>query len=154
MARTILKFKNRKIEGTYFQLPHAIVDSENWCNASPQAIKLLMYLARCFNGRNNGDLSAPFSTMKKRGWASPNTLSIALKELQHYGLIEMTRHGDLTGKCSLFALTWLKINYLGHKLELCNPTEVASGKWKHPVAKFDRKLAPKGYCKRIKKNKS
>jgi hypothetical protein len=91
--------------------------------------------------------------MKTLGWASPNTLSAALKELQHYGFIEMTRQGELPGKCSLFSLTWLKIDHLGDKLVLCKPSAVASGKWKTPVAKFNRKLAPKGYCKRVKRNK-
>lgn len=138
MARNREKYKNRKIEGGFCLIPHAVIESSNWRNASGNAIKLLTVMARAYNGKNNGDLCAAFSVMKNYGWASQATLDWGLKELQHYGLIEKTRQGDLTKKPSLYAITWQPIDQLGLKLELCGPTNVASGKWRKPVSGFKR----------------
>lgn len=142
--RSRRKHKGRKEFGGFSAIPHAVQDSANWCNASPNAIKLLIAIARAYNGKNNGDLCAAFSLMKKRGWSSQTTLDWGLKELQHYGLIQKTRQGDLTKKPSLYALTWLPIDDIGQKLELCSHSPVASGLWKFPVARFDRKTVSKG----------
>lgn len=139
MAKKIRKEKNRRIDGRYCAVPHAVLDSVNWRNASPNAIKLLLAIQRSYNGSNNGDLCAAFSMMKKYGWSSQATLDWGIKELMHYGFIEKTRQGDLTKKPSLYAITWYSIDYLGEKLELCGPTRVASGKWKQTVNVFDRK---------------
>ena len=144
MTRSRLKLQGRRIEGTYSSIPHAVQDSSNWRNASSNAIKLLMAISRNYNGKNNGDLSAAFSVMRAKGWASPNTLVWGLKELLHYKLLEKTRQGDFTKKPSLYAITWQPIDDLGNKLELCSPSKVASGKWKHPVPLFDRTLVEKG----------
>lgn len=140
MTRDRRKFKNRKIDGGFCAVPHAVQDSANWRNASPNAIKLLLAILRSYTGKNNGDLCAAFSIMKKYGWSSQATLDWGIKELIHYGFIEKTRQGDLTKKPSLYAITWYSIDHLGEKLELCGPTSVASGKWKQTVSVFDRKL--------------
>lgn len=142
--RSRAKHKGRKDFGTFSAIPHAVQDSQNWCNASPNAIKLLLAVARSYNGSNNGDLCAAFSLMKKRGWSSQTTLDWGLKELQHYGLLQKTRQGDLTKKPSLYAITWQPIDNVGDKLELCNHSNVASGLWRIPAPIFDRKLVRKG----------
>ena len=154
MARNREKFKNRKIEGGFCAIPHAVIESSNWKNASGNALKLLTTMVKAYNGKNNGDLSAAFSQMKKYGWVSQATLDWGLKELLHYGFIEKTRQGDLTKKPSLYALTWLAIDQLGEKLELCRPTNVASGKWKNKVDRFNRKLVKinKRGSRRLKKD--
>lgn len=143
-GRSRLKFKGRKEGGTFTLVPHSVQDSENWRNAKPDAIKLLLAIARDYNGSNNGDLCAAYSRMKVRGWASQSTLDWSLKELLHYGLIQKTRQGDLTKKPSLYALTWRPIDNLGEKLELCSPSVKASGLWKNPVPKFNRRLVERG----------
>jgi hypothetical protein len=142
--RSRRKHKGRRELGTFSAIPHAVQDSDNWCNASPNAIKLLLAIARSYNGNNNGDLCAAFSVMKKRGWSSQTTLDWGLKELQYYGLIEKTRQGDLTKKPSLYALSWQPIDDVGLKLELCNHSPVASGLWRKTVLPFNRKLVEKG----------
>lgn len=143
MARNREKYKNRKIEGGFCAIPHAVIESSNLKNASGNAIKLLTVMVRAYNGKNNGDLCAAFSVMKIYGWTSQATLDWGLKELLHYGFIEKTRQGDLTKKPSLYAITWQPIDQLGEKLELCGPSTVASGKWKNPVTAFKRSAVVK-----------
>ena len=142
--RSRVKFKNRKESGTFTAIPHAVQDSVNWRNAKPDAIKLLLAIARGYNGSNNGDLCAAYSIMRARGWRSQSTLDWSIKELIHYGLIQKTRQGTLTKKPSLYALTWRPIDNLGDKLELCGPSNKASGLWNNPVPKFDRELVKRG----------
>lgn len=142
--RDRVKFKNRKESGYFTAIPHAVQDSANWRNAKPDAIKLLLAISRQFNGKNNGDLCAAYSMMKLRGWSSQTTLDWSLKELLHYGLIQKTRQGDLTKKPSLYAITWIPIDDLGDKLELCKTSKTASGLWKIAVPIFERKLVKKG----------
>lgn len=126
----------RRESGTFTLIPHAVQDSENWKRCGASAIKLLLAIARQYNGNNNGDLCASWSILRARGMRSPDTLNRALCELKHYGLIELTRQGGLHVP-SLYALTWLAIDDCKGKLDV-SATRVASGKWKHPREPFDR----------------
>lgn len=135
--RSRTKHKGRKTSWTFVSVPHPVMDSLNWQRCTATAIKLLMELARQYNGRNNGDLSAAMGILGPRGWSSPETVTNAHRELQHYGLIELTRQGGLHGP-SLYALTWYPIDDCGGKLD-CSATRVASGAWKTPVvSRFKR----------------
>jgi hypothetical protein len=71
-------------------------------------------------------------------------LARRLKELVHFGLIEMTRQGGLN-RCSLYALTWRPIDDCKGKLD-CAATKNASGKWKEwpgePLELRQRKKSP------------
>lgn len=129
--RSRLKHKGRRESGTFLSLPHAVMDSPNWRRCSATAIKLLCDLARQYNGRNNGDLCAALSVLRPRGWKSSETLVNAHRELQHYGLILLTRQGSLLGP-SLYALTWQSIDECHGKLDV-SATKVAPGTWKVTV---------------------
>lgn len=133
MKRTRLKSKGRKENHSFIGLPHAVVRSENWRACGGSAIKVLLHLADQYNGHNNGDLSAPLSA-KPGGVASPSTLTRALKELQHFGLIVTTRHGG-KNRASLYALTWNAIDECKGKLEV-RATHTAPGDWKEPRSRF------------------
>lgn len=130
------KHKGRALTGTFSAVPHAVQDSQNWHRCGGTAIKLLLALVRQFNGRNNGDLGASMSILKRVGWRSPETISLALRELRHLGLITLTRQGGLHGP-SLYALTWHPIHDCNGKLD-CAPTRVASGDWRTPREAFKR----------------
>jgi len=134
--RSRQKHKGRKVMGTFTRIPHAVQDSSNWKACGPSAIKLLCDVARQYNGRNNGDLCASISVLRPRGWTSPDTLRWALRELQHYGFLTLTRQGGLNC-ASLYALTWQAIDDCGGKLD-CGPTSVASGEWSVPRELFVR----------------
>jgi len=126
------KAKGRAETGIHFGLPHAVMDSPNYRALHAHAVKLLNDLGRQFRGYNNGDMSAAWRLMQPRGWKSRDTLARALAELLHFGMIEKTRQGGLN-RCSLYALTWHKIDECKGKLDVA-PSRVASGLWKTPMS--------------------
>jgi hypothetical protein len=77
-----LQNKGRAELGSFTAIPHAVQDSANWRACGGSAIKL-RDLARQYRGSNNGDLGASMSILKSRGWTSPETVTFALRELQH-----------------------------------------------------------------------
>jgi hypothetical protein len=91
-------------------------------------LKLLIDVAAQYRGTNNGDLSASFTLMKKRGWTSKDQLQKALTELLDRGFLILTRQGGRTMP-SLFALTWESIDECGGKLDISS-TITASNLWK------------------------
>ena len=134
--RSRSRHKGRVEGGTFTAIPHALQDCANWRRCSATGIKMLCELSRQYNGRNNGDLCAALSLLKPRGWTSPTTVTWALRELQHYRFIMLTRQGGLRAP-SLFALTWRPIDECGGKLEYA-PTRVPKTDWKEPRERFLR----------------
>ena len=112
-----LRTKNRKSGSSYLGLPHYLINHRNFQTLSPRATKLLIDIAAQYRGSNNGDLCAPISLMRERGWRSSDQLFKARKELLDRGLIVTSRQGGLN-KCSLFALTWLPIDECQRKLDI------------------------------------
>ena len=126
------RFKSRKDTGWFMRIPVEVLDSPGYRALSFKARALLLDLGAQYRGRNNGDLAAPWSWMKARGWKSKDTLRRALLELLASGMIEQTRQGGL--HCpSLFAFTWLPIDDCGDKLDV-PATSVPSGLWRRPPA--------------------
>lgn len=122
MAKSYGKSKGRKESGSFIALPHALIDHPDFASLTPTALKVLLWLARRYNGHNNGDLSVTASQIKPFGVGSTASLSKALKELQAKRLIVRTREGFFqkqNPRCSLYALTWKPIDECpGKDLEL------------------------------------
>ena len=131
MDRMLARTKGRKEAGNFLRVPAAVIDSPNFRCLTTKAKALILDMGAAFNGHNNGDLAAPWSWMRERGWRSKDTLQRALEELQRHGMIELTRQGGLHGP-SLYAFTWMPIDRCKDKLEVPSTT-VASGKWKQPI---------------------
>lgn len=131
-GRTLERAKGRKESGTFVRIPTAVLNHPNFTALSKKAQALLLDIGARFNGFNNGDLAAPYSWMKERGWRSKGTLTNATKELLDAGLIELTRQGGLHGP-NLYAFTWIEIHESRTRLDI-SPTRVASGKWKQTRA--------------------
>ncbi|MGH8041286.1 MAG: hypothetical protein ACREPN_04490 [Rudaea sp.] len=133
--RTRERFRARRDTGWFFRLPVAVLDSPAYCGLSFKSRALLNDLGAQFRGNNNGDLAAPWSWMKRRGWKSKDTLRRALLELLAVGLIEQTRQGGL--HCpTLYAFTWLPIDECGGKVDV-KPNPVPTNawrQWKKPLA--------------------
>ena len=127
-----LRQKGRRANAPFLSLPTHILNHPNVATLSSRATKLLIDLGVQYNGRNNGDLCAPLSLMKKRGWNSNDQLHKAKKELVERGLILVARQGGLN-KCNLYALTWLPIDDCGGKLDI-RSTTVAPHTWKEKTA--------------------
>ncbi|WP_228729333.1 hypothetical protein [Xanthomonas euvesicatoria] len=84
-ARKRERFKGRKSGGAFFRVSVEVLESPAFCGLSMKARGLLLDLGAQFNGYNNGDQSAAWSVMHKRGWKSKDTLRKALLELLDAG---------------------------------------------------------------------
>ena len=99
-------------------IPHAVMDHSDYKRLSGNAIKLLLEFARQYNGQNNGDLSAAFSVLQKKGWRSKGTLCKSLNQLIRHDMIVKTREGRFQNpghRCALFALAWQAIDECPNK---------------------------------------
>jgi len=114
VTRTLLRVRGRRSSGTFFQVPHAAWRHPGFAALSAHALKLLIDIAGWYNGKNNGDLSATYSTLsRERCWKSRDTLHRALGELVRTGFLVRTRQGKrLCGAHmpSLYAVTWWPID--------------------------------------------
>ncbi len=131
MAASRAKIKGRRHQESFVAIPHIILESEEYAALSYVAVKLLFDLFAQYRGGNNGDFTAAWSVLKRRGWKSKATIFRALGTLLDNGWIEMTRQGG-RHKCSLYAVTWKPIDECGKKLDVC-PTRVASNLWKKKI---------------------
>ena len=120
--------KGRQTTNSFLGLPHHVLDHDNFRTLSPKATKLLIDIAAQYRGSNNGDLCAPMSLMKKRGWNSCDQLAKAKKELIKQDVIHLTRQGG-RNKCSLYALTWFPIDECKGKLDIAS-TKTAPVNWR------------------------
>jgi len=123
-----LRAKGRGTTGSFLSLPHALLNSTSFSSLSPRATKFLIDIAAQYKGTNNGDLCAPLSLMKKRGWNSSDQLFKAKDELIDRGLIMVSRQGGLN-QCNLYAITWQPIDECKGKLDIA-PTQIAPHHWK------------------------
>lgn len=106
------KHKRSGRDGVRFlALPHTVMDSPAFLELSAPAVRLLLDIARQFDGRNNGRLVACMSAMQSRGWTSNDTLQCARRELEAAGLLVMTRKGARPNKAAWFALTWTGLDH-------------------------------------------
>ena len=134
MAKSTMNGKRRPVIKSFAGIPRIVMDTDDYKNLNGNAIKLLLELAYQYRGNNNGDLSATFSHMRKRGFKSKETLTNALRSLQGANLIIRTREGMFLnpgGRCALYALTWLPIDECKGKHDL-SPTVT-------PVRRFSLK---------------
>ncbi len=134
MARSYAKAKGRRESGAFLALPYSVIEHKNFATLPAWATKLLLDLCAQLRFKrggdaSNGDLSAAWSLMKKRGWRSKGTLYASIKELKERGLIIVSRQGD-RNKTTLYAVTWLAVDECGGKLDI-KPTRVAPGNWRH-----------------------
>jgi hypothetical protein len=128
MPRTLTKAKGRRENHSFVALPHHILESAEFAQLSSSAIRALLCLFGQFRGKNNGDFTAAWSVMQKRGWKSKGTLYGALKELQRNGWIVKTRQGG-RNRCSLYGVTWLPIDECNGKLDIA-PSRVPNNAWR------------------------
>lgn len=128
MGRTRLKTKGRRESGSFAAIPCVILESEEYAALSAPAVKALLDLFAQYRGSNNGDLTAAWSIMNKRGWRSKDSLYRALRMLQDMGWIIKTRQGG-KHRCSLYAVTWRAVDACGGKLDIA-ATRTPANTWK------------------------
>ena len=107
------KIKGRKESGRFVGIPFCVLESNDYIGLSYKSKALLIDLALQYNGKNNGDLTAAFAILKKRGWVREATIFTAVQELMVANLIIRTREGKFQNphsRCALYALTWKPID--------------------------------------------
>lgn len=103
------KQTGRRSSETFVRLPHPMIQSPAFYALSGAAMKMLLFLASQYNGRNNGDLSATKAMVKEAGVCTTSKLGELLTQLETAGFIVQTRHGNRK-LCNLYALTWYGID--------------------------------------------
>lgn len=104
-----------------------ILNSAEYAKLSPKAVKMLMDIWTQYTGYNNGDLCAPWSLMRPRGWRSKGTMQSAIEELEKTGWLERTRQGG-KHQCNLYALSEYNIDECKGKHDR-KPTKKPSKLW-------------------------
>lgn len=118
-------------KGSFAGIPRAVMETDDYKLLSSSAKSLLLEFAYQFKGKNNGDLSASWAVMRKRGWRSQTTLSNAIQQLLDADLIRCTRHGRFLnpgGVCALYAVTWSEVHDCNGKHD-AEPTSKALRKF-------------------------
>ncbi len=112
-------WKDWKHNGGVLQIPIRVFMSDDFKTLNNASVRVLIALVCQYNGANNGDLSATRTEMIKHGIRSSDTINRSVKELIEHGLIAKTRNGyagiDGRRMCSLYALTWLRVDDIGIK---------------------------------------
>ncbi|MCC4115340.1 hypothetical protein LLG90_08275 [Aromatoleum toluclasticum] len=122
------KHKRSGRDGVRFlALPHTVMDSPAFLELSAPAVRLLLDIARQFDGKNNGRLVACMAAMKSRGWTSNDTLQYARRELEAAGLLALTRKGARPNKAAWFALTWAGLDHSSEMDEMKSPASFPRG---------------------------
>ncbi len=112
------KHKGRRTGDTFVRLPHPMIQSPGFFALSGAAMKMLLFLASQYNGRNNGDLSATKSMVEAAGVCAASKSKELLTQLEEAGFIVQTRHG-IKKQCHLYAITWEGIDRCaGKNLEI------------------------------------
>ena len=123
-----LRAKGRWTSGSFLSLPHNLLRHENFKCLRAKPTKLLIDIAVQYRGTNNGDLCAPLSIMRERGWSSNEQLFRARNELVERGFLRVSRQ-DGRNQCTLYALTRQPIDDCRGKLDI-TATTTAPNDWK------------------------
>ena len=118
-----------RMRGRFAMIPQDVWLSEACLTLPYYARVVLIAIAFQYAGRNNGDLSMPWSVAVRFGIRSKEHLVDALRLLLERGLIVKTRQGGRRPLGpTLYAVTWLPIDDLGTKINM-GPTRQASNDW-------------------------
>jgi hypothetical protein len=140
-AKKRRQVKGRNENGRFLSIPHCVMNSFDYINLSTKSKVLLFDLAFQYNGKNNGNLTAAFAVMKKRGWVREATIFSAVRELMKANMIIRTREGKFQNphsRCALYALTWKNIDECpGKDLDVAStitpPRKFSIDKTKNPI---------------------
>lgn len=104
--------RKKKLTGRRFaMLPLTVMDHKTVQTLNHAEFRVLMLLAREFNGHNNGGVGVTAEQAREHGIKSKNTFYESLRELESRGLIRKTCHASrVPPRPAMYALTWLPLN--------------------------------------------
>ena len=97
--------------GRFLALPYTVLDSPAFLHLPAPAVRLLLDVARQYNGENNGKLLASNKYLSTRGWTSHDTALRARRDLELSGLIFETRKGMRPNRTAWYAVTWMTLDW-------------------------------------------
>ena len=97
--------------GRFLALPYTVLDSPAFLNLPAPAVRLLLDVARQYDGNNNGKLLTSDKYLLTRGWTSHDTALRARRDLELSGLIFETRKGMRPNRAAWYAVTWLTLDW-------------------------------------------
>lgn len=103
-------YRGSKYNEPFVGIVRSVFDSPAMITLNPHAVKLLMDLLAQYKGDNNGNLTAAWSVMERRGWRSKTTLWRSKLALIEAGFVHVTRRGRMPNTCELLALTWFPLD--------------------------------------------
>ena len=103
-------YRGSKYNEPFVGIVRSVFDSSAMVNLNAHAVKLLVDLLAQYKGDNNGNLTAAWSLMAKRGWRSKTTLWRSKLALIEAGFVHVTRRGRMPNTCELLALTWFPLD--------------------------------------------
>ena len=94
----------------FIMIYHHVYDSEAVTTLSPNALRTYLELLRKRNGKNDDNLSLPYTELNKKYGLSPTTCRKAFGELIEHGLIDKKVCGGLrvglkTRQCNIYSLS-------------------------------------------------
>lgn len=99
-------------------LDHRLIDTPAWIDLGGTAAKLLLYLARMYNGSNNGQIALAERAAAEAIGVRRGAAAAAFDELEAHGFIRVTQRGAFSVKVKL-ATTW-RLTF--HPTERASPT--------------------------------
>ena len=117
----------------FLGIPLSVFETEAYRSLKASSVKMLVDLAKQYNGYNNGDFTAAYSVLKKHGWKSKGTIQSAIKELIDKGFIVRTRNARFqnpNATCALYGVTWRTIDACNDKLDI-RPTKIPTNNFKN-----------------------
>lgn len=97
--------KGRTRTPPFVMLDHRLIDSPAWVDLGGTAAKLLLHMARLYNGSNNGDLILGERAAAEAIGVGRGAASAALIELEGHGFIVATQRGAFVCKMRI-ATSW------------------------------------------------
>ncbi|WP_262508732.1 hypothetical protein, partial [Ursidibacter maritimus] len=130
------ELKNKLNGNTFVPLRTDLVNSPSFITLSNAAKVVFIHMLGKYNGKNNGDISAPQNKAKSLFNLSPRGLKLALDTLIDKNFIEITRQGS-KNRCSLYALTCFPMNNINKHDIYLKETHKPSDRWKSNLSSKD-----------------
>ena len=90
--------KRKRSKDRFVMLPFGMIDSLAFKSLNPKSIALYVYIARRYNGDNNGDISFSVREGAKYLRVSPTTANNLIKELVEKGFLNITQDSSFNYK--------------------------------------------------------
>jgi hypothetical protein len=107
---------NKRIDAPHVRLYRWLLDSPAYLSLSCPARAVLVEIARCYDGFNNGRIALSVRKAAERCRIAPGTAKRAFEELQERGFIECVTKGAFSRKtlhATEWRLTWWPCNVTG-----------------------------------------